>query len=130
MAIIGKLGKLDKLGVETTNEIKTKILPFLKDLRRVLKKHNLSIQIRGGLAGFEVGGEFCYSKIFIGDIFSETNTDTISGYNCFKTEKIETFVCDIFYSEHRIISESYLNETILSLENLVKKINKGENDGK
>jgi hypothetical protein len=87
---------------ENTKNVKTIILPLMKDLRRVLKKHNLSIQIgeRGSFG----------SRILIGDVCQET-----------QLEKIETLVCDLFDNDRRILSESYLNETINSLEDLVKK---------
>ena len=72
---------------------------FLISTSGVLKNHNISVQ----------AGEYG-SKILIGDVCYET-----------KNEEIETLVCDIFDNERRILSESYLNETITSLENLVKK---------
>jgi hypothetical protein len=86
---------------ENTKNVKTIILPLMKDLRRVLKKHNLSIQLRG---------EYFGSRILIGDVCQET-----------QIEKIETLVCDIFDNDRRIISESYLSDTITVLEALVKK---------
>ena len=71
----------------------------MKDLKNVLKKHNISVQV----------GEYG-SKILIGDVCQET-----------AIEKIEILVCDIFDNDRRILSESYLSETITALEVLVKK---------